>query len=158
MNKHEICEATLEDLPEVFRCAMAMYEELPVDTMPFTINPPRLRDILEARIRAKNGIVYVLKLGGQVRGIVVGHIVKFDDRYLPQYGNFIGRISEIYVDPELRRQNFAKALVQKAEAWFYSNEIRYIEADIVVGNLSSEQFFGRMGFSNLSWTVYKAHG
>ena len=156
--KHEICEATPEDLPEVFRCAMAMYGELPVDTMPFTINPPRLREILEAQIRSKNGIVYLLKLEGRVRGIVVGHIVKFDGRYLPQYGNFIGRISEIYVDPELRRQNFAKALAQKAEAWFYSNEIRFIEADIVIGNVSSERFFAQLGFSGTRQVVYKAHG
>ena len=100
-------------------------------------------------------MVYVLRCADGVCGIVVGYMAKLDGRYLPTHGALIGKISEIYVAPVLRGQGYAKALLERAEAWFSSNGIGFVQADIVSGNLPSEGLFTTAGFSVQGRTVYK---
>ncbi|MCL2227202.1 MAG: GNAT family N-acetyltransferase [Oscillospiraceae bacterium] len=153
--EYMVCEAEVGDLSMVCKCAESMYGELMNYNMPFVINPSRLQEILEARIRSKTSVVYVLKNADEISGILVGHIAKFDDRYVPSYGSMVGKITELYLAPKLRSRDIAGALLQKAEEWFRAKDVKYVEADILIGNVLSERFFSKMGFLFLSRVVYK---
>jgi len=155
MKKYEITEAGPGDLDGVFRCAEAMHAELAAYDAPFEANPARLREIMEVYIKSKTSVVYVLKAEGQVLGMVAGLIVKFDGRYIPKYGNTTGRLTELYLAPEVRRQSYAMALMEKAEDWFRANGIRFLDSDFVEGNLPSERLHEKLGYTPFRSIVYK---
>ena len=154
--KHTIREAQVGDVLAASQCFEALYTQSLEYNKPFhAYDPDRLREMLEARVRTKNSVVYLLECGSVISGIIVANISRFDGRYVSDYGNLFGRISEIYLAPEARNQGLAQALHEKAEEWFLKSGVRYIEADILTGNIPSERFFSSVGYSNLSRTVYK---
>jgi GNAT superfamily N-acetyltransferase len=135
-----------------------MYVEQEAYPMPFGIKASRLREILEAHIRSKTCIVCILKETGgvgKVLGVVVGHIVRFDGRFALNKGNAIGRITELYLLPEARRQGCAKALTDKVEIWMRDRGVSLIEAEILMGNTPAERFWGKIGFQPYKTVRYK---
>jgi len=152
---YKIREAFDQDLDAVCQYALTMYEDLKSYNMPFEVNPSRLREIMKANIAGKTSVVYVLECAGKISGILIGHMSKFDGRYKPEYGNFIGRITEVYIEPDLRGKNLAQVLMENVLEWFRSRGVSYVEADVLMGNVSSGKLFERMGFSPLSQSVYK---
>ena len=155
MDNCKIREACDQDLDAVYQCSLAMYHELKSYNMPFEVNPSRLKDIIKANIAGKTSVVYVLEYEGRISGIVIGNMSKFDGRYKPEYGNIIGRITEIYIAPDLRGRNLAQELMNKAIEWFRLSGVNYVEADILTGNAASGKLFEQMGFSTLSRSVYR---
>ena len=157
--EYNIREAQIGDVSAACRCLEALYAHSLEYNKPFhAYDPDRLREMLEARVRTKNSVVYLLECDGVMSGIIVASISRFDGRYVSEYGNLFGRITEIYLAPEARNQGFAQALHEKAEEWFLKIGVSYIEADILTGNIPSERFFSSVGYSDLGRTVYKVLG
>ena len=155
MDNYKIREALPDDIDCVHQCVLALYDELSAYHMPFEVNSLRLYDMLMAYINAKASVILVLEYEGAVSGVLVGHMSKFDGRYIPAHGNVIGRITELYIVPAIRRKHFAEMLLSSAFAWFHSCGINYVETDILMENFVSQEFFKRMGFLPLTQRVYK---
>jgi GNAT superfamily N-acetyltransferase len=59
----------------------------------------------------------------------------------------VGFISEVFVDPSMRRHKVGEALVDAAFAWFDRAEVGSVELHVVVGNDVARAFWERMGFA-----------
>jgi len=154
--KYIVREALPDDLDAACRCVEALYEDVKAYNAAYQeVNPTRVREILDARIRSKTSMVYLLEAEDEILGLIVGQIAKFSTCYVPIHGDIIGKVTEVYVAESVRGQSAAGLLWDKLAEWFRTSEVCYVEAEILAGNMPSERFFSRQGFSTLSRTVFK---
>ena len=155
MSKYAVRKATSDDIDATFAFIAELYtgqQRFYESANP--INPDRLREIWNARLRSKACSVYVLEGGNELFGLIAGQISKHDSRN-PTHGEMIGIITEVYLTPEARGGNYAAALLEQIEACFLECGIDYLIADYFVGNIASEKFFENAGFTRLSTRVCK---
>lgn len=154
MDKHVIREAVPDDLSGLCERAEQMYGELKKYGLPFEVNKIRLREILDARIRSKTAVAYVLGRP-EIAGFVIAALAKFDGRYVPEHGAVIGKISDLYVAPELRKLGYARALYETAEARLRALGVSLVELDVLISNAPAERFWRRCGFEPLTRVMIK---
>ena len=95
------------------------------------------------RTLGRFSVLYLAELDGQVLGFVLGRV----KRVAPYLGGvLVGEISEVWVEPPLRRRGVARELVQRANAWLYAQGVHSVEAQVLSGNQASLDFFRSLGF------------
>jgi len=153
---YSIVVAVEEDTPGLAECLEKMYSELREYGLPFTLNHDRMPEILQAAIRSRFGAVFVAKEDNRsIKGFIIVSVSKFDSKYLPEFGSMIGKITDVYVVPESRREGLAMTLYSKAEEWLIDSGVSFIELDVLKQNTLAECFWGRCGFESLSTLMYK---
>ena len=154
--EYNIREARLEDLSQVFICIESLYCEMSQFAELYNEpNLPRLREILEARIRSKTSVVLILECDGRINGVIIGFLSRYDGLYVSDFGGTVGKLTELYLSPEARGQSFAELLIGKAEEWFRECGVKMMQADIFIGNGKSERLFNKAGYSPLYNMIYK---
>ena len=58
----------------------------------------------------------------------------------------VGEIVMCWVEPEVRQQWVASALVSEAESWFRACGIEHVELNFIVGNSEAEAVWERLGY------------
>jgi aminoglycoside 6'-N-acetyltransferase I len=65
----------------------------------------------------------------------------------------VGYIEGWYVDPDVRRQQVGRALVEAAEAWARSKGCTQMASDADIGNTVSHQAHGALGYNEIARLV-----
>jgi ribosomal protein S18 acetylase RimI-like enzyme len=78
----------------------------------------------------------------RVIGMVVGRILRQQELEPSE----IGRIDDVWVDPEQRRRGVCRAMVGQLLEFFEGAKIEVLVLDYAVGNLEAEQVWSRLGF------------
>jgi aminoglycoside 6'-N-acetyltransferase I len=66
----------------------------------------------------------------------------------------VGFLEGIYVDPPVRRQGVAKALVDQVVAWTRLQGCRELASDAAIDNLTSHQMHAALGFNETARVVF----
>jgi ribosomal protein S18 acetylase RimI-like enzyme len=79
---------------------------------------------------------------GTLIGMAMGTIADRDDLEPPR----CGRIDDVWVEPDWRRQEVARQLMDKLLAFFESNDVSTLVLDYSVGNIDAERTWKAFGF------------
>jgi len=67
----------------------------------------------------------------------------------------IGFVEELFVDPALRDQNVATALVESAIQWLQQQHVDELQTEISPDDMASQDFFCKLGFEISQFLVCK---
>lgn len=101
------------------------------------------RDKIEREIKGPNAIFLVAEIDGQLIGSI---FATHDGRK--------GWINRLAVSPAFRRRGIATRLVEEAESRLFNLEIEIVACLIEDWNVSSAQFFERLGYSRAEDITY----
>lgn len=95
------------------------------------------------RTLGRFSILYVAERDAELVGFVLGRVKR-----VPPYlgGVLVGEISEVWVEPPVRRAGVARKLVEQAVAWLRGQGVHSVEAQVLAGNQASLDFFQSQGF------------
>ena len=147
--------ANESDLDTLVRLYSNLYNTLDGYGLPFSLDSDNIRDILAVMLKSKLCCIVVAQYEDTVCGFLSAGIVCMDRKLKFKGENVIGKIHDIYVDPEYREKHTATQMLEKVEAWFRDNGVKIIESDILVDNNVSAAFFGKNGYKELARNVYK---
>ena len=68
-------------------------------------------------------------------------------------GSRLGRITDLYVAPALRRQGVAASLVLEASAWLQQLGLEYVRLEVVASNTAARAVYDRWGFDEEEVTL-----
>jgi ribosomal protein S18 acetylase RimI-like enzyme len=139
------------DLERVENLWKALYEEQ------ITLSPDLILSIdgfadwanTFRNILGRFGFVLAAECDGALLGFIAGRI-KLPTP--PFQAVPVGFISEVFVDASHRGIGIGKKLVQAAEAWFCSNEIKSMELQVLHDNSTAQLFYQSNG-----WNVSLLH-
>jgi ribosomal protein S18 acetylase RimI-like enzyme len=97
--------------------------------------------IAVARVHATRALV----------GMAMGRIVHRDDLIPAE----LGRVDDVWVDPDYRRQGISRALLRPLLAFFERKGVELLMLEYTVGNAEAEAIWTQLGFRPLS---VMAHG
>jgi ribosomal protein S18 acetylase RimI-like enzyme len=71
-------------------------------------------------------------------------------------GTVLGRLTDVFVEPEARAVGIGELLVDAALAWCDERECRGVDATVLPGNRATKNFFETMGFTARALTVHRS--
>jgi ribosomal protein S18 acetylase RimI-like enzyme len=107
-------------------------------------------DTLEADLTAPDTLV----LAGTIDGVVVGYLVVHTEEL--RDASVLGRITDVFVEPEARDVGIGELLVDASLAWCDERRCRGVDAVVLPGNRATKNFFETMGFTARALTVHRA--
>jgi len=153
---YNIREAVEEDIPELCKCFEIMYGELVHFGLPFELNILKVQEMLNIMIRSKFNVIFVLEHESSISGMLIATASKLESRFKTStYGGMVGKMTELFVKQELRGRGIAEKLYTKAEEWYKSLGISFIELDVLEQNSTARKFWEKQGFTNMSRLMYK---
>jgi GNAT superfamily N-acetyltransferase len=87
-------------------------------------------------------VVVAEDCNGTLIGMAMGTIADRDDLEPPR----CGRIDDVWVEPDWRRQGLAKQLLDKVLAFFENNAVSTLVLDYSIGNIDAECTWKALGF------------
>lgn len=100
-------------------------------------------------IKEKGGIFYVAVEDEKVFGFVVGMFIKLSKQDLQgTYPAIMGRIEELYVDPNFREQGIGTKLMDKIEEYFKQKGCQYIWVEVFKPNIRTHELYQRLGYED----------
>ncbi|MGD9797071.1 MAG: N-acetyltransferase family protein [Acidimicrobiia bacterium] len=95
-----------------------------------------------------------LVLAGTIDDVVVGYLVVRTETL--RDGTVLGRVSDVFVEPDARDVSVGEALVDRALAWCDERGCRGVDAVVLPGNRATKNFFETMGFTARAITVHRS--
>lgn len=140
--------ATLADLPDLLRLALAMHDEGPV-LAPVPFDPDMVGRMFSAMIGA--GTLIVAAPEGALVGFIAFHVSP-----APWQAEVLrGHEDALYVDPDWRRAGYAVSLVQAAEAHAGRLGARWMDAGDHSGNGTVGRLYAGLGYDRIGETYRK---
>jgi ribosomal protein S18 acetylase RimI-like enzyme len=100
-------------------------------------------------VRNNSGKCYLAIEDGKAIGLIMGTIVKFSEYdYLDYKCPKEGEITELIVTKKIRSTGVGKALMEKLEEYFISQDCEYIMVDIFAYNDNAIGFYNNRGYHN----------
>ena len=137
--------ATPDELPEVAR----MYEDLDAHYRQFPYHFARIEGLGQAwldsfrRTLGRYSQLFVAELDGQIVGFSLGRL----KRVAPYLGGYlVGEISDVWVDPDVRRLHIGEVLNLQAIAWLGNKGAESIEVQVLEGNQPIQHLYRKLGF------------
>jgi ribosomal protein S18 acetylase RimI-like enzyme len=93
-------------------------------------------------------------LAGTIDEVVVGYLVARTE--MLRDGSVLGRLTDVYVEPEARDVGIGELLVDAAIAWCDERGCTGVDAIVLPGNRATKNFFESMGFTARALTVHRA--
>ncbi|MDR1691896.1 MAG: GNAT family N-acetyltransferase [Oscillospiraceae bacterium] len=115
---------------------------------PFTFDPAAARSVLATQLTSKLCAMFIAEDGGGVFGFCSAQL-KMPDRRFTMDGR-LGRIADIYVEPDARKGGVARALLRAAEDWLREHGATLIECDVMGNNAAGNAFWSKMGYGELA--------
>ncbi|PCJ50657.1 MAG: hypothetical protein COA74_02465 [Gammaproteobacteria bacterium] len=152
-------EATLDDLPLIFKWTKALMEHESLDAkleLPLTNNISELlEDWLRNLISDKNSLIIITTQSTETKplGLIIGYLQV-------QPNNFTvfemhGVIQMVWVDQEYRRKGLARLLVNHMEDTFQNLKVPYCEIQYSSSNVEAKAFWKKAGYEVTSVTCRK---
>jgi len=95
-----------------------------------------------------------LVLAGTIDAVVVGYLVAHTEEL--RDASVLGRITDVFVEPEARDVGIGELLVDAALAWCDERGCRGVDAIVLPGNRATKNFFETMGFTARALIVHRA--
>ncbi len=92
-------------------------------------------------------------LAGTIDDVVVGYLVARTEEL--RDGTVLGRLSDVYVEPDARDVGIGELLVDAALAWCDERHCAGVDAIVLPGNRFTKNFFESMGFTARALTVHR---
>jgi ribosomal protein S18 acetylase RimI-like enzyme len=93
-------------------------------------------------------------LAGTIDDVVVGYLVVRTESL--RDGTVLGRLTDVFVEPEARDVGIGELMVDAALAWCDDRKCRGVDAIVLPGNRATKNFFETMGFTARAITVHRA--
>lgn len=93
-------------------------------------------------------------LAGTIDDAVVGYLVARAEPL--RDGTVLGRLTDVFVEPEARDVGVGEVLVERALEWCAERGCRGVDAVVLPGNRATKNFFETMGFTARAITVHRA--
>ena len=108
-------------------------------------------------IKENHGILYVTENEEKkIVGIVAGIIVKPTRiSNLETVPSKVGRITEIYLEPDYRRKQFGKLLMDTIESYFKQKKCTVILVEVFAPNRNAYEFYQRCGYIDRDYNLIK---
>lgn len=138
-------QATAADLPVI----ADMHVKLDASSRQLTYRFPKVENMRQVwlesfqRTLGRFSVVFVAELDDAIVGFMLGRI-----KHAPRHmgGVLVGELSEMWVEPEARRQGIGKQLTRLAMEWLRGQGVHSLEIEILEGNQSSWKLFEGLGF------------
>jgi ribosomal protein S18 acetylase RimI-like enzyme len=136
-------------VPDDFTRLAEMYERLSAYYYQVGYRLPRPDDVGQAwvesfqRTLGRFSNVFVAAAGELLAGMILCRVKR-----LPQHmgGLLVGEISDIWVEPEYRRERVGEQLVKWGLDWLRRQSVHSVEIQVLSGNESAWRFFEGLGF------------
>jgi ribosomal protein S18 acetylase RimI-like enzyme len=95
------------------------------------------------RTLGRFSVVYLACSGERLAGMILCRVKR-----LPPYmgGVMVGEISDIWVEPDFRRERLGEQLVRLGLEWLRGQAVHSVEIQVLSGNESAWRFFQGLGF------------
>ena len=100
-------------------------------------------------------IVLVADAEGEIVGFLIGMVRERTSVFIRSRH---GYITDIYVDPEFRRQGVGRKLVKAAEEWFTSQGLDHVRLQVSAANEAGLAFWRSVGFGDYFLELWKEIG
>jgi ribosomal protein S18 acetylase RimI-like enzyme len=108
----------------------------------------------EASLEADMASASTLVLAGTIDEVVMGYLVAHTEEL--RDGTVLGRIADVFVEPEAREVGIGELLVDAALAWCDERKCRGVDAIVLPGNRATKNFFETMGFTARALIVHRS--
>ena len=105
------------------------------------------------RLRDQASCVLVAEAGADYVGYLLGHIGEAQPIFKQRT---YAVITDVFVDPELRRKGIGRRLVEEAVSFFKSREISHVRASVLVKNETARPFWQKLGFGDFIHRTWKS--
>ncbi len=105
-------------------------------------------------ISNKKGIMYVALSKDRIIGLIVAIILPSSKDPGSKPG-VRGRVTELYVEKDHRREGVGLALMKVAESYFKSKHCKRIFIDVFVPNASAHKFYMKLGYADCDIDMIK---
>jgi ribosomal protein S18 acetylase RimI-like enzyme len=142
------------DRPRIVKCMEELQDYLvKVDEMKFTRRMPEygehFTEKLLQEVRDKNGRIYVSLDEGRIVGFIAGIVYEWSTEVLLECIPLkSGRILELFVDSEHRRQGIGKMLMRKIEEYFRISGCDVYRVEVFEPNTEAYQFYRGLGYQD----------
>lgn len=144
------------DLPQLLEIYDRLYDMLTGEYgYPFEFSREQNERTLAVQIKSKLCRVLVAQEEQELCGFAHGSISRLDRRVTYKGAKTIGRVDDIYVEPEKRGGGLAAQLMAGLEEWFRQEEVQVVESYILSKNGQSLAFHEKCGFEPASYRVLK---
>jgi ribosomal protein S18 acetylase RimI-like enzyme len=92
------------------------------------------------------GGVMVAKVADQLAGFIIFGVDRAMGTYVPEETRNVGRISDLWVEPEHRGRGVARALIDAAEVRLREASLRRVEICAVAGNAKALRLYDALGY------------
>lgn len=107
-------------------------------------------------IEEKGGKFYVACDGEKIIGGVIGvHEENSPQLNVEQGERKCGRVTELYVDDDYRKQGIGKMLMEKIENYFIENEYDDIVLEVLKPNINAQGFYQSQGYKERAIEMLK---
>ena len=146
--------AELPDMADIVSMYKDLYTELGEMALPFGLAEDALSEIITLAIRSKMCGMFIAENDEIICGFVSSALNRID-RKLHLGNDLIGKISDIYVRADYRKQGAATLLLRRAEQWLADGGASAVVCDIISKNVISRAFFGSAGYETISRQLFK---
>lgn len=107
-------------------------------------------------VKNNNGKCYLAVEDNKAIGLIMGIIRKYDkDDFLDYKCPKEGEITELIVTSKIRSKGVGKALINKMEEYFKSQDCEYVLVDVFAYNDVGNNFYNKEGYHNRMYTSIK---
>lgn len=153
---HIVREYTKEDIAGIKQCLLELqeFEKL--------LEPDRLsgieiaHDYLEHLLqmsKQEKGKLFVVEINNEIVGMI-SVVIEPDIRHLKKAGN-VAYISDVIILPEYRDKGIMKDLLEKAEEYAKSKQIKAIQTALLTKHTEGIEGFTRNGFKTYEIILHK---
>jgi ribosomal protein S18 acetylase RimI-like enzyme len=152
--KLAIREYMASDRPCIVKCMEELQDYLvKVDGMKFTRRMPEygehFTEKLLQEVRDKKGRIYVAEDQGKIAGFIAGIVYEWSTEVLLECVPLkSGRILELFVDLEHRRQGIGRMLMRKIEEYFRISGCDVFRVEVFKPNTEAYQFYQGLGYQD----------
>lgn len=108
-------------------------------------------------VKEKEGAFILAIADGKVIGFVVGVILKHTESEL--FGanpEIMGRVEELYVDPEYRAQGIGTKLMNKIEEYFKEKHCQHVWVEVFKPNERTHKLYEKLGYKDRNIDMIKS--
>lgn len=107
-------------------------------------------------VKNNNGMCYLVVDNDRAIGLIMGTISPYDEYdYLDYKCPKRGIITELIVTSKIRSKGVGKALMEKMEEYFISNDCEYVLVDVFAYNENAIKFYDKKGYHPRMYTDIK---
>lgn len=112
-------------------------------------------DNLLTKIKGKNGVVFIARVGNSPAGFIAGTIKEQDENDIDCIPTKSGRVEELIVSEKFRGQKVGSLLMNKIEEYFQQQNCDIVRIEVFEPNVSAHNFYYKLGYNDRAIDMIK---